>query len=157
MFRLLQDANLSSDAQNHALESLKSKLNQTKTLLREEREQMEAAKWEAAQRESQLQAEKEQLSEALAGLQKQLGFQQMKLTESQSAMRSAQNENQLLRKEYEDYKLRAAGILQVSWCLHNCKDTHEIERYLPCSEHHLLLLRIIMYKSISEMRTPPFL
>ena len=113
--RLLQDANLSSDAQNHALESLKNKLNQTEALLREEREQMEAARWDAAQRESQLQAEKEQLSEALAGLQKQLGFQQMKLTESQSAMRSAQNENQLLRKEYEDYKLRAAGILQVSW------------------------------------------
>lgn len=114
-FRLLQDANLSSDAQNHALGSLKSKLNQTEALLREEREQMEAARWEAAQRESQLQAEKEQLSEALASQQKQLGFQQMKLTESQSAMRSAQNDNQLLRKEYEDYKLRAAGILQVSW------------------------------------------
>lgn len=75
---------------------------------------MEAARWESAQRESQLQAEKEQLSEALASLQKQLGFQQVKLTESQSAMRSAQNENQSLRKEYEDYKLRAAGILQVS-------------------------------------------
>ena len=102
------------------MESLKSKLNQTEALRREEREQMEATRWEAAQRESQLHAEKEQLSEALASLQKQLGFQQMKLTESQSAVRSAQSGNQLLRKEYEDYKLRAAGILQVSqagWCL----------------------------------------
>ena len=75
---------------------------------------MEAARWDSAQRESQLQAEKEQLSEALASQQKQLEFQQVKMAESQSAMRSAQNENQVLRKDYEDYKQRAAGILQVS-------------------------------------------
>ena len=112
--RLLQDANLSSDAQNQALESLKSKLNQTETLLREEREQTESARWEAAQRESQLQAEKMQLSEALASQQKQLGFQQMKMAECQAAMRNAQSESQVVRKEYEDYKQRAAGILQVS-------------------------------------------
>lgn len=113
-FRLLQDANLSSDAQNHALETLKSKLNQTEALLREEREQKETTRWESAQRESQLQAEQLQLSEALASQQKQLGFQQMKMAECQSALKNAQNEIQLLRKEYEDYKQRAAGILQVS-------------------------------------------
>ena len=104
---------MSSDAQNHALESLKTKLNQAETLLHEERDQAEAARWELVQRESQLQAEKEQLSEALASQQKQLGFQQMKMAENQSAVRVAQNENQLLRREYEDYKQRAAGILQV--------------------------------------------
>lgn len=113
-FRLLQDANLSSDAQNQALESLKSKLTQTETLLREEREKMESARWESAQRESQLEAEKMQLSEALASQQKQLGFQQMKMAECQASLRNAQSESQAVRKDYEEYKQRAAGILQVS-------------------------------------------
>lgn len=113
-FRLLQDANLSSDVQNQALESLKSKLTQAETQLREEREQTESARWESAQRESQLQAEKMQLSEALASQQKQHGFQQMKMVECQAALRNAQSESQAVRKEYEDYKQRAAGILQVS-------------------------------------------
>lgn len=112
--RLLQDANLSSDAQNQALESLKSKLTQTEALLREEREQKESGRWESAQRESQLEAEKMQLSEALASQQKQLGFQQMKMAECQASLRNAQNEGQAVRKEYEEYKQRAAGILQVN-------------------------------------------
>lgn len=113
MIRLLQDANLSSDAQGHALESLKAKLNQTETLLSVEREKRESAGWASAQRESQLEAERTQLSEALASQQKQLEYQQMKMAEHQAGVRNAQNENRLIRKEYEDYKQRAAGILQV--------------------------------------------
>ena len=105
---------MSSDAQNQALESLKSKLTQTETLLREEREQMESARWESAQRESQLEVEKMQLSETLASHQKQLSFQQMKMAECQASLRNAQNESQAVRKEYEEYKQRAAGILQVN-------------------------------------------
>jgi hypothetical protein len=104
---------LSSDAQNQALESLKSKLTETETLLCEERESKESARWESAQRESQLEAEKMQLSEALASQQKQLGFQQMKMAECQSSLRNAQSEGQAVRKEFEEYKQRAAGILQV--------------------------------------------
>ena len=121
---------MSSDAQNQALETLKSKLNQAEALLHEQREQMEAARWDSAQKESQLQAEKTQLSEALASQQKQLSFQQMKLAESQSAVRSVQNDNQLLRKEYEDYKQRAAGILQVNIIIdmhmHTCSVTSDV-------------------------------
>ena len=115
--RLLQDANLSSDAQNQALESLKTKLTQTENLLQEERERKERARWESAQRESQLEAEKMQLSEALASQQKQLGFQQMKMAECQASLRNVQSESQAVRKEYEEYKQRAAGILQVSGSL----------------------------------------
>ena len=111
--RLLQDANLSSGVQNQALESLKNKLAQAESLLHDEREKAESTRWESAQRESQLEAEKAHLSEALANQQRQVDYQQSKLAESQSAVRTAQNENQLLRKEYEDYKQRAAGILQV--------------------------------------------
>ena len=36
-----------------------------------------------------------------------------KSAEAQAALQSAHNELQLLRKEHEEYKQRAAGILQV--------------------------------------------
>ena len=73
---MLQDVNLSSDAHNQALESLKAQLGHTQTQLQQEREITAALKVEFAERESRLQFEGQQLSDTLTAQQRQLTLQQ---------------------------------------------------------------------------------
>ncbi len=114
--RLLQDANLSSGAQNQALDSLKSQLSQTLAQLAKEREEHEAEKLGYIERESLLHSERTQLSESLAGLQRQLAAEQSRTRGCQVSSQAAQRQVQALTKEHEDYKQRATGILQVKLC-----------------------------------------
>lgn len=113
LYRFLQDANLSSTAHSHALDSLKAQLTQSKFLLEQECNSNEAKRQEMAERESQLQSELTQVSEALMEQQRQVSLKQAKCVEVQTKLQSNYAELQLARKEHEDYKLRAAGILQV--------------------------------------------
>ena len=114
---MLQDANLSSGAQNQALDSLKSQLSQTLAQLDKEREAHEAEKLSFIERESLLQSERTQLSDSLASLQRQVAAEQSRTRECQVSAQAAQREVQALRREHEDYKQRATGILQVKLSL----------------------------------------
>lgn len=51
------------------------------------------------------------------GQQRQLGLAQAKCVELQNETQRAQQELQLAHREHEEYKLRAAGILQVGSCI----------------------------------------
>ena len=62
VYRFLQDANLSSTAHSHALDSLKTQLKQHQSLLEQERETFQSRQQESAERESRLQAELTQVS-----------------------------------------------------------------------------------------------
>lgn len=110
---MLQDANLSSGAHNQALESLKVQLSQVQAQLAKEKEERKIERVGFIERESLLQSEQRQLSDSLAASQRQVAAEQRKSRESQTAMQNTQRELQLLRKEHEEYKQRAAGILQV--------------------------------------------
>lgn len=110
----MQDASWSSGAQNQALDSLKAQLSQALGQLDREREDHQAEKLRLVERESFLQSEQTQMSESRALLQKQVVAEQSRAMELQGALQSAQRENQTLRKEHEEYKQRAAGILQVT-------------------------------------------
>lgn len=110
----MQDASWSSGAQNQALDSLKAQLSQALGQLDREREDHQAEKLRLVERESFLQSEQTQMSESRALLQKQVVAEQSRAMELQGALQNAQRENQTLRKEHEEYKQRAAGILQVT-------------------------------------------
>ncbi len=60
--RFLQDAGLSSTAHSHALDSVKTQLQQHQTLLQQERAALQTKQHEFADRESRLRAELEQVS-----------------------------------------------------------------------------------------------
>lgn len=109
----MQDASWSSGAHNQALDSLKAQLSQALGQLDREREDHQAEKLRFLERESFLQSEQTQLSENRALLQKQVAAEQSRAVELQGALQSAQREMQTARKEHEDYKQRATGILQV--------------------------------------------
>ena len=66
------------------------------------------------ERESLLQAEKVQLSQDLAGAERQAAQEQGKVRDYQATLQSLQKELHLLKREHEDYKQRAGGILQAS-------------------------------------------
>ncbi len=63
MFRLLQDVGLSSTAHSHALDSLKTQLQQHQTLLQEERLAHKTRQQEFANREASLQTELAQVQD----------------------------------------------------------------------------------------------
>lgn len=72
------------------------------------------------ERESLLQAEKVQLSNDLAAIERQVGAEQGKVRDYQTTMQTLQRELHMLKKEHEEYKQRATGILQVSFQLFPC-------------------------------------
>ena len=104
---------MSSGAQNQALDSLKNQLSQALSQLEREQEDHEAEKLRFVERESFLQSERVQVTDRLASLQKQVAAEQRKTGELQAALQATQRESQALRKEHEDYKQRATGILQA--------------------------------------------
>ena len=55
-----------------------------------------------------------QVREELVGHQRQVAVTQTRCGELQTEVQRSQQEVQAARKEHEEYKLRAAGILQVS-------------------------------------------
>lgn len=112
--RLLQDVNLSSGAQNQALESLKVQLSRAQAQLVKEREEHKAEKLNFVERESLLRSEEIKLTDSTAVLQRQVVAEQNRSRELQVSLQSAQREIQTLRREHEEYKQRAAGILQVN-------------------------------------------
>lgn len=115
LFRLLQDVNLSSGAQNQAMDSLKTQLTQAQAQLAQDREEHQAERRSFAEKESFLRLEQTKLSDNMAAMQRQVMAEQSRSRGLQSALQSAQRDVQLLRKEHEDYKQKATGILQVSW------------------------------------------
>jgi chromosome segregation ATPase len=111
--RLVQDASLSSGAHGQALDTLKAQLSQALGQLDREREDHQAEKLRFMEKESVLESEQTRLLENSAVLQKQVAAEQSRAVDLQGSLQSAQREAQALRKEHEDYKQRASGILQV--------------------------------------------
>lgn len=105
------------------MESLKTQLSQTQAQLTQERDEHQTEKRSFAERESLLRQEQMKLSDNIAAMQRQLVAEQGRSRELQGALQSAQRDIQMLRKEHEDYKQKATGILQVRqgdvwvWCL----------------------------------------
>ena len=121
--RLLQDVNLSSGAQNQAMESLKTQLSQSQAQLAQLREEQISEKRGFAERERLLRLEQTKLTDDLTAVQRQLVAEQTRSRELQVALQGAQRDMQALRREHEDYKHKAAGILQVKVserCLRVC-------------------------------------
>lgn len=104
---------MSSGAHHQALESLKSQLTQVQAQLTKEREQHEVKRAEFMERESLLQSQLMQVSDNLTAVQRQVVAEQSRHRESHEALESTKKALQQLRKEHEEYKQRAAGILQV--------------------------------------------
>lgn len=92
---------------------MKAQLTQALGQLDREREDHQAEKLRFMERESFLQSEQTQLSESHMLLQKQVVAEQNRAGEIQVVLQSTQRDIQAVRKEHEDYKQRATGILQV--------------------------------------------
>lgn len=128
--RFLQDAGLSSTAHSHALDSVKAQLTHSQQLLEQECDSHSASKQEFLERESQLQSELTQVSESLTEQQKLVASKQSRCAEVQTELQRVCNELQLAKKDHDDYKLRATGILQVHTHTHTRTYLHT-HTYIP--------------------------
>ncbi len=104
---------MSSGAQNQALESLKTRLSQTEAQLAREREEHRSERTSFLQKESLLQSQHNQVLVSLAESQEQVRVEHVRTREAKAQLQGSQRELQVLRKEHNEYKLRAGGILQV--------------------------------------------
>lgn len=119
---------MSSGAQNQALDSLKTQLSQTLAQLAKLQEDHDAEKLGFIERESLLQSERGQLSDSLAGLQRQVAMEQSRTREAQTSAQAAQREVHALRREHDEYKQRATGILQVRDGMYVTETSHCVRR-----------------------------
>jgi len=111
--RILKDQSDASDVQSGALESVRLKLEESDSQLRQEREENERMKKELMDVRQQLESEQIQYADNIKQLQTKHIQEKEKLREFDVSLKTAQDMSDNYQQELKEYKEKAARILQA--------------------------------------------
>lgn len=110
--RIMQDQSEGSSMHSQALETLQERLREAENSLRREQESYRQMQSESATRLSKLETERQTLAETVTVSERRAAEEKLKFDDFQQQLKSAKASAESVKQELQEYKQKAARILQ---------------------------------------------
>ncbi|CAL9686866.1 unnamed protein product [Knipowitschia caucasica] len=110
--QIMQDHTEGSSMHSQALETMQDRLRETELSLRREQESYRQMQSEYSARLSKLETERQTLAETVTASERRTSEEKLRIDDFQQQLKSAKAESETAKQELQEYKQKAARILQ---------------------------------------------